>query len=345
MKSLRAFWHWVDNEKPAEVGENQFDRLTYEEQRSVGVACELVLERIDSDFDDYDDCACVDWRAFNALRDHWPAVRDLSFVICSGIEAMHEAVPEPEPSAADAFLAERYRNEVQLPDVVMNGSKAFACPGCGLRRCDGTHVNCDMEAFLAANPNVRARLTGPIEPLQNWIPAKLANMPAHTVLGRKTLTEDGLQLLRPEPRDYVYRREYQGEWLTEQQLAMNRPQHALGMQRAALSGDITVHGGANAGQILWRACGLEAQAERVYVGQLRSHYDGPMRRLEIYTTLTVLELERFRGISPETIRLRGKPEQYAPQVRAYMSEVILPMHIDGAPIHTPDYAELTPFFE
>lgn len=128
MKSLRAFWHWVDNEKPAEVGENQFDRLTYEEQRAVGVACELVLERLDSDFDDYDDCACVDWRAFNGLLVHWPAIRDLSFVLCSGIEAMHEAVREPEPpftSTAQAFLAERYRNEVQLPDVVMNGSMAF----------------------------------------------------------------------------------------------------------------------------------------------------------------------------------------------------------------------------
>lgn len=97
MKTLLAFWHWVDNEKPAEVADKHLDRLTYEEQRAVGVACELVLERLDADFEDYDDCACVDWRAFNALRDHWPAVRDLSLAICRGLEAMHEAVPAPEP--------------------------------------------------------------------------------------------------------------------------------------------------------------------------------------------------------------------------------------------------------
>lgn len=308
MKTLTAFWHWVDNEKPAEVAEKHLEPVSYQGQRALGIAQELLLERLDASFDDYDDEECVDLRAFNGLRDHWPAIRDLSFVICRGIEAMHEAVPEPEPftPTAEAFLAERYRDEVPLPDVVMNGSKAFACPGCGLQQCNGSHVDCDMEAYLAANPTVRARLTGPSVPV-------LCTTDGADKSWFQRLNTDGLQPLRSEPGEALFRREYMGGWLTEQQQA-EQSRRNTEMQ-------------------------LAAQGQTVYLGQQRSNYNSITREIVVFTSVTVEELNAFRGLRPNRIVLRGKPDDYQARTREAMGSVLWPMHRDGAVVVTRDYYE------
>lgn len=178
MKTLLAFWHWVDNEKPAEVLDKQCEPLTDAEQRAVGLACQLVTERLELEdvWDQVDETAMLDVFALNALRDHWPAVRDLSFQFCAGIEVMHEDVPEPEPftSNMDEFLAVKYANEVKLPDVVMNGSKVFACPGCQRQPCDGTHPKCEVQSFLDGQVTL----------------AKSEAVPPGRVLGREALSGD-----------------------------------------------------------------------------------------------------------------------------------------------------------
>lgn len=131
MKSLRAFWHWVDNEKPAELESEHFRHLSDLADLALDTAGDMVGERIGQPH------AYV-----GRLRDHWPAVRDLSFAICEALEKMHEAVPVPVP----------------VPSAY---------------RFEGPIVFDEMATFR----------------------------------------DVGLALLRPEPRDYVYRREYQGEWV------------------------------------------------------------------------------------------------------------------------------------
>lgn len=308
MKTLTAFWHWVDNERPEAVTEKHLDRLTYEEQRAIGVACELVLERLDSSFDDYDDCACADWRAFNALRDHWPAVRDLSLSICRGLEAMHEAVPEPEALA------------VATPMIDY-------CLACRMKPCSGTHMNCDMARYMRENPDKARDVLGSPPPLQDWI---------------------------PEVRELgaMFRREYLGEWVTEQQRAIEQSQRNTEIQLAAqmappvritreaittyVSGEYRPAVDPGRGRVVHVGVDLGNEPARTFRAQVRSRFLPNAQQLEIFTSVTVAELDGFRGLRPRSIVLRGEPGQYGQAARAYLGHVLGPMLVDGAVAITPD---------
>ena len=75
------------------------------------------------------------------LEHHPLAFRDLVLAWSVAAEAMGAAVPEHVPA-------------VRPPPP------ADACAGCGSRPCDGSHMYCSLERYLAENPGVSERLTG-----------------------------------------------------------------------------------------------------------------------------------------------------------------------------------------
>lgn len=95
MKSLRAFWHWVDNERPESITLDHASKLSATARLALDTAKDWVSER-----------AYGHARApLTGMPEHWPAVRDLSILLCTALEVMHEDVPE---AAADAWLASQY---------------------------------------------------------------------------------------------------------------------------------------------------------------------------------------------------------------------------------------------
>jgi hypothetical protein len=330
MKSLRAFWHWVDNEKPAPdlYGKKALDTLS-----PLAIEALMAAERLVSVRTGYcwrPSLNLVDPLDMGGLSDEQvasfrPATRDLSLAIAAGLERMHEQVE------LDCLA-----NHDAEPEPLTFAQDPKACPGCQRQPCYGTTAKCSLDRYMRENPGVA--LTPKIEPLQNWIPAKLANMPAHTVLGRKTLTEDGLQLLRAaddQERAHaaMFRREYLAEWVSDQQLAAQRSGKQARIKQlrvAMLSGDITVRTDPSLG--VNQSIGFD---DYVYMGKTRSYVDHG--RIEVFTTVTVDELNRFRGLSPRTIVLRGKPEQYDPATLVYLVELFGPMMVEpGCVLHTPE---------
>lgn len=139
MKTLKAFWHWVDNEKPSEITWKHLEPLSVVADRALHMALELVDERRwGGDADGHE--------SLDTLRDQWPAIRDLSLAICQAIERMHEQV---EPSETMNVLREMYPEpKATLPP----------CPACNRSPCEGSHVSCDP---LKAEPlTVRGRVGG-----------------------------------------------------------------------------------------------------------------------------------------------------------------------------------------
>jgi hypothetical protein len=186
MKSLRAFWHWVDNEKPSgNLGEH-IDALPHTQGRAVDLAIELVADRLGRD----------ETTALDELREHWPAVRDLSLSICEALERMHEAVPEdaamaalnelypPERIAAEDAMAERITGTLERLGMV---EVKNACPACGCAPCQGTHFRCELNAYVAAHPEA-------VSSTVDWVTGK----------GYR-----GIDLRADAP---IYAREYMGEW-------------------------------------------------------------------------------------------------------------------------------------
>lgn len=218
MKTLTAFWHWVDNEKPAQLDADSFRHLSDVADQALDIASHAVGERVGRPH------ATVD-----QLREHWPALRDLSLLICSGLEVMHEDVPEAPARPSEA------PTPGDFGDIVM-----------------------------------RVLLPKPV---------------------------------RPEPA---------GE--TAAALQARAQRRAFDLQ-SGLAG---------------------ARAGGTYHGQVRSGYADGM--LTIYTTVTVVELERFRGLEPRRIILRGTPAQYPNYVLAHLPEVIGPM-LDRAALTTSDEPE------
>jgi hypothetical protein len=81
MKTLRAFWHYVDNEKPARVGAKQLKTLSPVALQAYVAAC-TVIDREATDLVN----SGADTTAGRAL------VRDLSLKLCEGFEQMHAAL-------------------------------------------------------------------------------------------------------------------------------------------------------------------------------------------------------------------------------------------------------------
>lgn len=351
MKTLEAFWHWVDNEKPEHVLDKQLDTLTTPEQRALGLACVLVGERVGV-AEPEDGCYLVSCGDLDSVRDHWPAVRDLSLAICRGLEAMHEAVPEPE-----ALTVATPQDERDKPWYLREyRPETGACPGCKNQPCSGTHMNCDMARYMRENPDKARDVLGSPPPLQDWIPAKLADMPG-SVLGRPVEPGDGLQLLRSacdQERAHaaLFRREYLGEWVTAQQREIEQSQRNTEIQLAAVQtvrfatrGQAVIQGvdlGREPGRTVVirsdQALGVNQSFEmneREFIGQTRSNYDPVERCLEIFTTLTVSELDSFRGIKPRTIILRGEPHDYSDQLQHGIACLLSPLLMCAA-INTPE---------
>jgi len=284
MKSLEAFWHWVDNEKPA-VG--VYAEKAHANLSPLAIEALMAAERLVALRTGYE------WRPTVGLWDDldeetvksfWPAMRDLSLAFAAGLARMHEQVE-------DGCLAREGADDITtFADVDSGrylGTLADAkpqplirtCPACNSTPCDGTHPNCDIKAYLAAHPE-RAP----------WAAAKLADLKPFTVLGRAAPCASG---------DYTYRCEYQGEWLTEQQLAAN-------------------------------ALGPVIKVEAV---ERTNHYQG---RIEIFTTVTPEEIDRLGGYDRvHTIVLRGRPEDYSASIR-YRIAHVLDAYIDCAIVRTPE---------
>jgi hypothetical protein len=148
MKSLRAFWHWVDNEKPAELESEHFRHLSDLADLALDTAGGMVGERIGQPH------AYV-----GRLRDHWPAVRDLSLAICEALEKMHEAVPKAEPSA--------YRFE---GPVVFDEMATFRDVDSG--RYEGTLADAKPRSLLGGT---YAGTAEDIAALEAWLPAPRAS--------------------------------------------------------------------------------------------------------------------------------------------------------------------------
>lgn len=228
MKTLRAFWHWVDNEKPAEIMFKHLEPLSPVADRALNVALELVDERRwGGDADGHE--------SLDTLRDQWPAIRDLSLAICQAIERMHEQV---EPSEAMDVLREMYPEPE--PGVPLTARRIDIRRPCN---------ECGGYAFHLPHCSLHPPDCAPC----------------------RVMNEDGLKL-RYDPNEFY--------------------------------------------------------------GQMRSHYEEG--RLEIFTSVTVDELNRFRGLAPHTIVLRGKPERYGRLALAHLANVVGPMRRDGAKIETPE---------
>lgn len=105
MKTLRAFWHWVDNDKPARITREHLSKT------AVIALCMAEAQVAARAFGDgstwsvmpiWDLCSSSDGTDPNARPEFFrpelvAAVRDLSLAICQALEAMHAAVPEAEP--------------------------------------------------------------------------------------------------------------------------------------------------------------------------------------------------------------------------------------------------------
>lgn len=86
MKKLEAFWHYVINEQPKQVGRKQLATLSPVELQAYVSACTIIDNQVTFDLD-ADKCA---------IR---MAARDLSFALCEAFEALHGRVDEINQAA------------------------------------------------------------------------------------------------------------------------------------------------------------------------------------------------------------------------------------------------------
>lgn len=116
-----------------------------------------------------------------------------------------------------------------------------------------------------------------------------------------------------------------------------QPGESVEFQRAALTGDVTGRGGSTAPIPITKENFSRLDVgDRVTLGRCATGYDPQLRSVSVYTTATVDELERLRGLAPREIFLRGVPADYSVEVRAAIKAVIFPMLVDGAALDTPE---------
>lgn len=106
MKTLQAFWHWVDGEKPSAdtLGErfSNSDALSESARTALDLSARAIARRLR--LFDPDAMRCLD-----VIDDQRAALCDLSLAFCEALERMHEQVDTPEPGAfADKWLEQMY---------------------------------------------------------------------------------------------------------------------------------------------------------------------------------------------------------------------------------------------
>ncbi len=92
MRTLQAFWAWVDNEAHvdwAQALDKMRGPLSWTAQEALELAAKSIARRI----------VCTDEEPLANLDvvDHREALRDLSLAFCEALEKMHERVAKPEP--------------------------------------------------------------------------------------------------------------------------------------------------------------------------------------------------------------------------------------------------------
>lgn len=314
MKTLQAFWHWVDNEKPKEVSWKHLVPLTVVADRALHMALELVDERRwAKDADGY--------KLEDVLGEQSAAIRDLSIEFCRAIEKMHDLV---QPSEAMDVLREMYP-EPAPPAIAPIVPQ---CPACCSKPCNGTHAGCSLKGYLAAHPET-----------QPWF-------------RREHGTAQSIYDQQRAMNDQMFKREYIGEWhrsfdlssdaieqskrLTEQQLANMNAGAFRGVDSGRYQGRL-----ADAKPVfptVMNDDGLKAlRPEPPKDIRVAVTWDPDTRTLGINPPITVTALERIRGHEPRCIVLHGAPADYGPNALAYLPEVIAPM-LDRAIINTPNDA-------
>lgn len=114
MKTLKAFWHWVDNEGHADWAlalEKMLQNLSWDAQEALELAAKSVARRLR--VSDDEPLACLD------VVDHRGALRELSLAFCAALEAMHEQVAAPTFEQKRAHIEEWVRRMYAKPDRVL----------------------------------------------------------------------------------------------------------------------------------------------------------------------------------------------------------------------------------
>jgi hypothetical protein len=309
MRTLRAFWHWVDHEKPTVqlYANKALDTLSELGRLAITTAEKLVAAR--TGHEPFEAAEVTDEQLV-ALR---PATRDLSLAIGAALEHMHEQVEK------DCLAPPR-------------------CPACHHTPCLGSHLKCNVNRYLAEN---RITLTKdePIfrrEYVADWLPA-------NTFSSAPRATDEQLRGVRidREAVERVIQRESPGSWAKMQQLA----NVANDTFRDVNCSNFEMQTLANLqppGRLLGRALNDDGLAwlrpestPRVF-GQMKSHYNPVSRQLDLYTSIDVCALDTLRGLEPRWITIHGKADGYAPGVLAYLHEVVAPMLAPGTVLECKD---------
>jgi hypothetical protein len=365
MKTLKAFWHWVDNEKPAPelYAEKAGDTLSevahqalIEAERFVGgragAASVELLDRVSDE-------------EHRFLR---PAFRDLSLALCAALEHMHGQVE-------DDYLGKRYparpdfqthanagdhgtpvRDFDRFDRLACEATPLFKklelvgpivpqCPSCCSKPCAGTHAGCNLQDYLAAHPEAQAVfkreysgdwVTGvdlasdaseeTLQKLEAWLPAPRA---CDGPLTGKRVTQADLDRVNAQMRGSLGFAQDAVERVSSgwatMQQLANMPGPVLG--RPVMNDDGL------------KSLRPEPSWTHTYHGRTGSNWDSVKRRLEVYTCIDRAGIDRLRGLAPRTITIRGRASDYAPDVIPYLRDVIFPMAMYSAVTNFPEADE------
>jgi hypothetical protein len=121
VKTLRAFWHWIDNDKPTEIRRDQLSEVAL---AALLHAESEVIARAGVDYTGlWLMCSTGDGSAEDRSRPEFfrpelvAAVRELSLAICPALEAMHAAVGAAVPAPVEldsTFMTKARTNEYEL---------------------------------------------------------------------------------------------------------------------------------------------------------------------------------------------------------------------------------------
>jgi hypothetical protein len=194
VKTLRAFWHWVDNDRPTEIKRDKLSKvalcaLLHAESEVAARAFGPRQGIVWSWMDIWLLCSSSDGTAPSSRPEFFRpelvrAVRDLSLAICPALEAMHAAVPAappPPPPKSEAFVRE------YLADWLPAGCvPTDTFMGVNRQRDQGDHrLICPCRACADAREEAQLQ-------------AKALGVDVASV---KVATHDGLVSLRPDPRE------------------------------------------------------------------------------------------------------------------------------------------------
>lgn len=293
MKTLKAFWHWVDNEKP---DTSRFNEAAEENLSSnAHAALEFALCSVDSR------AGCTFTSAYRAPV--MPAVRDLSLEVCRALDEMCDLVEE------DCLAGEPVHDGCM--DCGADIGHADDCPNVHREPKPGDHA--PPYKLLA------------IDELADWLPAPRA---CDGPLQGVRVTQADLDRVNAQTGGSLSFANTGSGWVKMQQLANMSGYPMLG--RPVMNDD-----------------GLKLRPEpswvHTYHGRTGSDWDSVDRRLEVFTSIDRGGVDRLRGLTPRTIIVRGRVKDYAPDVLAYLSEVIQPMACSaGAIVTTPNDSQLIP---